>query len=277
MTVRPDMAPSLPFSVNHYLSPEAMSLQVFLDKAQGSGFQAVGLTEAALGMLPLPELLQEMKDRRLSVSSINTAGFFLQDGDARKEQEQRNARLLEYAARCPGSALNIIVGGSVVLELSEARELATSRLAAFAREAANAGVQLLIEPLHFLNVRSKSCFNTIRQMELLFERIPGLKLNADLFHLWWDPDLGRLLRGDSVPIGLFQICDVTMMSQSGNMPRRVPLGEGFIPWAEYIRTVRTAFPQVPIELELFADQLPGRCLDDILSDSSTALSTLLEE
>jgi len=270
------MAHVLPFSVNHYLSPGDVSLQEFLDKARGSGFGAVGLTEAALRAQPPSELLPMLEARGLSVSSINTAGFFLQEGDAAREQERRNAWLLEQAAGCAGKALNIIVGSSAALDLSDARELATSRLAAFACEARRAGVQLVVEPLHFLNVRTKSCFNTIRQMEILFERVPDLMLNADLFHLWWDPDLERLLRGDSVPIGLFQICDVAI-PDGDIVPRRVPLGEGFVPWARHARTVRRAFPTVPIELELFADQLPGRRLDDLLSDSSTLLSTLLEE
>ncbi|WP_414475492.1 sugar phosphate isomerase/epimerase family protein [Microvirga sp. M2] len=266
----------VPFSVNHYVSPGGMSLQEFLDKARNSGFEAVGLTESALRAQPPPALLAMLKARGLRVSSINTAGFFLQEGDAAREQERRNAWLLEQAAGCAGSALNIIVGGSTALDLPDAREAAASGLAAFAREARRAGVQLVVEPLHFLNVRTKSCFNTIGQMEILFDRVPDLMLNADLYHLWWDPDLERLLSGDSVPIGLFQICDVAI-PDGESVPRRVPLGEGFVPWVSHVRAVRRAFPTVPIELELFADQLPGRRLDDLLSDSSTLLSTLLEE
>lgn len=253
-----------------------MSLQEFLDKARGCGFEAVGLTEAALRAQGPSELLPMLEARGLRVSSINTAGFFLQEGDAAQEQERRNTWLLEQAAGCAGETLNVIVGGSEALDLPDARALATSRLADFAREARRAGVQLVVEPLHFLNVRTKSCFNTIRQMEILFDRIPDLMLNADLFHLWWDPDLERLLSGDSVPIGLFQICDVAV-PDGEIIPRRVPLGEGFVPWARHARAVRRAFPTVSIELELFADQLPGRRLDDLLSDSSTSLSALLEE
>src|SRR5690606_24626810 len=106
-----------------------------------------------------------------------------------------------------------------------------------------------------------------------FERIPGLTLNADLFHLWWDPDLERLLRGDSVPVGLLQICDVAI-PEGEIVPRRVPLGEGFIPWADYVRTVASAFPTIPVELEMFADELRGRCIEDVLAKSAAALSTL---
>jgi sugar phosphate isomerase/epimerase len=267
---------SLSFSVNHYLCPACTGIETFLDEARNYGFQAVGLTEAALQSLPISDLRAELEARGLGVSSINSAGFFLYEGDAAREQEKRNARLIEQAAALGWGRLNVIVGGSTVLELSEARELAETRLAAFAREAEMAGVQLILEPMHMLNIRTKSCFNSIGQMERLFERIPGLTLNADLFHLWWDPDLERLLRGDSVPVGLFQICDV-VIPEGDVIPRRVPLGEGFVPWTDYVRTVAGAFPAIPIELELFADQLPGRRMEEVLASSMAALRTLAEE
>jgi sugar phosphate isomerase/epimerase len=270
------MRKRLPFAVNHYLCPPSMGVQAFVEQLVVHGFSAVGLTQAALLERPATALREDLRTRGLRVSSVNTAGFFLQAGEDGAVQAARNAALLRIAAGLEGAALNVIVGGSATLPLPQARELAAERLAVFAREAADLGVQLLVEPLHFLNVRGKSCLNTIAQVERLFDRIPGLALNADLFHLWWDPDLERLLRGDSVPIGLLQICDVAL-SESQPLPRRVPLGEGCVPWADHVRAVRRAFPQAPVELELFADQLPGRRLEDLLADSAAALGPLSEE
>lgn len=269
------MMRNLPFSVNHYLCPHPMDLVTFLDRLRSEGFTGVGLTEAALRSLPLSVIKQELSARGLALTSLNTAGFFLQEGDAARAQELRNATLLQQAAECQG-ALNVIVGGSSSLPLTDARELAADRLALFAREARDMGVQLIVEPLHPMNVRTKSCFNTIRQMEVLFDRIPDLTLNADLFHLWWDPDLERLLSGASIPIGLFQICDIAI-PEGELIPRRVPLGEGFVPWSDYINIARKAFPLAPIELELFADQLPGRNLEALLSESASMLTTLGED
>lgn len=267
------MRDRLPFAVNHYLCPRSVGVPAFLAQLSTHGFAAVGVTQAALLELPAAPLRQELREHGLAVSSVNTAGFFLEDGEPGREQAARNTALLLRAAELEGPALNVIVGGSATLPLPQARERAAERLAAFAREAASLGVQLVVEPLHFLNVRTKSCFNTIAQMEQLFERIPGMALNADLFHLWWDPDLERLLRGDSVPVGLFQVCDVAI-SAAQPLPRRVPLGEGCVPWAAHVRAVRRAFPAAPIELELFADQLPGRRLADILASSAAALGPL---
>lgn len=263
----------LPFAVNHYLCPESMGIQTFLAQVSDGGFDAVGLTHAALGELSAVELKLELKKRNLRVSSVNTAGGFLLEGDLALAQAARNSALLQQASEFDGVSLNVIVGGSATLPLPVARELAAKRLAAFAQEAAALKVQLVVEPLHFLNVRTKSCINTIAQVESLFKDIPGLLLNADLFHLWWDPDLEKLLSGQSVPIGLLQICDVAF-SEAEPIPRRVPLGEGCIPWAAHVRTARKSFPNTPIELELFAEQLPERRFEDILSASVVALNNL---
>src|SRR5690606_35904015 len=73
---------SLSFSVNHYLCPACTGIETFLDEARNYGFQAVGLTEAALQSLPISDLRAELEARGLGVSSINSAGFFLYEGDA---------------------------------------------------------------------------------------------------------------------------------------------------------------------------------------------------
>lgn len=269
------MTQGLPFSVNHYLCPPSMAPGDFLDRIANRGFSGVGVTQALLQALPAPDLARGLRQRQLATTSVNSAGFFLYEGDAARAQDAINLGLLEQTRALGLTRLNVIVGASATRPLAQAREIAEERLRAFALQAAQQGVQLMVEPLHHLNVRGKSCFNSIAQLEPIFERIPGLLLNADLFHLWWDPDLERLLRGDSVPLGLLQICDVAM-GEAPSLPHRVPLNEGFVPWADHVRTVQKAFPSVPIELELFADQLPGRALDEILDRSAQALTTFLE-
>jgi sugar phosphate isomerase/epimerase len=266
------MKQRLPFSVNHYLCPPDTLVLDFLDRISEHGFTSVGLTERALEGLPIAQLRREIAARELGISSVNSAGFFLLNGDAARSQAVRNNSLLQKTADLGDVGLNVIVGGSKELPISVARQRATEELARFAERANELGVRLLIEPLHPLNARTKSCFNTISQIETVFGLIPNLSLNVDLFHLWWDPDLDRVVRGESVPVGILQFCDVGG-EQADGLARRLPLGEGFAPWAEQIELVRTAFVSAPIELELFANQLPDRSLEDILARSAALLAT----
>ncbi len=259
--------------MNHYLCPDDVDLDVFLDKLCDAGFKFVALTQRALEGRSTADISRSLRDHGLGVSSVNSAGFFLLEGEAARHQDRVNEQLIEVTAAFIGAKLNVIVGATTSLPLREARKRATGRLADFAARAQRAKVPLVVEPLSFLNVRSKSCFNSIRQMEYLMQDVPDLHITADLFHLWYDPDLEKLLSGHSVPVGLFQACDVRITGDNG-VPARVPLGEGFIPWKEYIRAVSKTFPQIELEVELFINQLQGRDFNQILASSASELAAL---
>lgn len=272
--------PSQP-SVNHYLCPPDESLCAFLDRLRARGFSRVGLTERAFEEAGSSEAVQAaLCERGMTVSSVNSAGFFLSEGERAHWQAARNRDLVRWTRAVEGAVLNVIVGGSPLLGLSEARERAAKGLLELAAVAAESGVRIVLEPLHVLNVRGKSCLNTIAQAERLLdmlarEGIGNVALSLDLFHLWWDPDIDRLLAGHSVPVGLLQICDVFQDPQT-LLPRRVPPGEGHADWRGALGSVRRNFPDADIELELFADQLPGRDVDTILLAARSAL-TMPEE
>ncbi|HYF17826.1 MAG TPA: sugar phosphate isomerase/epimerase family protein [Ramlibacter sp.] len=264
------MPASLPLSVNHYLCPEGLSCIAFMDQAVAHGYSGIGLTAAALRELPPARLRTELAARGLRVSSVNSAGYFLQP-DFEATQAKANLQLLQAAAELQ-APLNVIVGGNPALALAQARPEAVDGLGRLAESARGLGVRLVVEPLHPVQARGKSCLNTIAQVEAAFAQVPGLALNADLFHLWWDPDLQRLLRGDSVPIALLQVCDVADAAPAQQLPRRVPLDEGCLDWRACVGAVRRAFPRAEVELELFAEQLPGRALDELLRTNASALA-----
>jgi len=269
------MLENLPkYAVNHYLCPTGVSLETFADTVASAGFDGIGLTEAALAESqladrPVSALRHLLAERGLSVSSVNTAGFFLSDDPA---QSERNTRLLEAAAGLAPAALNIIVGaGDLALPLEAAREQAEAGLARYAERARQAGVQLIVEPMWVANAFGKSCFHSIAQVEAVFSRIPGLKLNLDYYHLWCDPDLGRVLRGQGCEIGLLQICDVDW-PQTPNQAVRAPLGEGKLPVLGQLADMQRIPGAYPIELELFINQLPGRDYAELIRSAARQLN-----
>jgi len=256
------------YAVNHYLCPVGVSLETFTGVVAAAGFDGIGLTQAALDEMPLPSLMALLRDRGLGVSSVNTAGFFL-SSDGR--QSERNERFLRAAVELQAPALNVIVGAAgPSLPLAEARRLAEAGLTSFARRAQDAGVQLVIEPLWMANVFTKSCFQSIAQLRDIFARIPGLKLNLDYYHLWCDPDLGKVLRGEDLPIGLLQLCDVTW-PESPNQAARAPLGEGKLSVLAELAAAGHVNGEYCVELELFIDQLPGRNYTDLIQAAARQL------
>jgi sugar phosphate isomerase/epimerase len=266
---------ALPCTVNHYLCPGDMDVCNFLDALVRHGFSGVGLTQRALDALPLPRLREELATRGLSVSSLNTAGFFFDAIGAGSAQALANERLLHAAAALSVPCLNVIVGSTPDQPLHEVRRHAAEQLQKLATRAGELKVPLVLEILNPLNTRGKSCLNTLAQAGKMMTGLQGMRLNADFFHIWWDPDLEQLLEGQA-PVGLLQICDIASDPVTG-MPRRVPLGEGFFDWQRTLTAARRQFPHAPVELELFAEQLPGRPLEDLLASSAALLSTYFAE
>ncbi|WP_033456344.1 sugar phosphate isomerase/epimerase family protein [Bordetella bronchiseptica] len=253
------------YAVNHYLCPADTPLPVFAARVAQAGFGGIGLTAAALDEMPLPAIASLLDGLGLRVSSINTAGFFRGGG---ADQAGRNLRLLEAAAALDAAALNVIVGADdESVPLQQARQAVAQALQGFGAQARAAGVRLAIEPLNLSNVFSKSCVNTIAQVEALRDTFGEATINVDYFHLWADPDLPRLLDGQGVPIGLTQWCDVTWTGHPGQA-RRAPLGAGRLSADGYLDGLAVG---CPVELELFIDQLPGMDYARIIDDSARHL------
>ena len=263
--------PAVPLdcTLNHYLCPPDMPVASFLDLAATHGFTGIALTVRSLTECPARQLAPMLRARGLSVSSVNSAGYFFFEAGQAHEQAARNEWLLAQAAELGDTALNVIVGGSMALDLHEARQRAIEHLHGFAAKARARGVRLLIEPFHPILNRTKSPLTTITECIELCTAIPGLLLNLDLFHSWWDPSIDWAVSAGAAHVGVLQICDVHCVPDTG-LPVRVPLGEGILPWERYVTMFRNAQPARPVELELFIDRMPGRDAT-VLTRQSAAL------
>jgi sugar phosphate isomerase/epimerase len=249
---------NITLAISHYLCPASMSLIEFLNLACQNGFTGIGLTVRALKEMPLAQLRQELRARALSVSSVNTAGYFFEPWDPLTNQSELNRWLLDAAAELESTnGVNLIVGSSTTMPLDQARKIALDRSAELALEAKSRGTRLLLEPMHPMQARGKGCVNTLQQAAQWLREIPELSLNVDLFHSWWDPDLQSTLDGQLGKVAVVQICDV-IIDPLTNLSRRSPLGEGFLDWQHFSQRALAACADLPIELEWFADQMPER-------------------
>jgi sugar phosphate isomerase/epimerase len=263
--------------VSHYLCAPEMTVLAFFDSAVVAGFQSVGLTISALEEMPIKTLRSELISRELEVSSINTAGYFFSKDQGFANQSMINQRLLQAAAELnPVNGVNLIVGGSSDMNLSDARDFAIEQSAVLAAQAKRLGTRLLLEPMHPLQARSKGCVNTLKQAGEWLKHIPELTLNVDLFHSWWDPDLEAALRGDFGEIAVLQVCDV-VIDQATNIPYRAPLGEGFLDWQSPVQQMLKGFPGAPVELELFAQQMPGRDSLSVMVQGAQQMKKILKD
>lgn len=259
--------PRLPFSINHYLCPPQMTLPAFLDLVAQAGFASVGLTQRALDELPVPALRRALAARDLGVSSVNSAGFLL--GEAPDRQHERNQRLVEATAELGAAVLNVLPGQDPALPPCQSRARIAEGFGKLAAVAERAVIRLALEPLHARHARIGSCINTIAAATLLIDAAPAACLNLDMYHLWDDTDRDGTVERAGPPLGLVQICDIDTVD---GRPQRRPLDEGVVDWRPFVRRLQAVQPAVPIELELFADQLPGRSAAEIVAATARVLS-----
>lgn len=263
------VAASAAWSVSHYLCPTDWSFEQFLDLLAEHGYSGVALTERALTENAMGSIRQRLGDRDLRISSVNSAGFFTGEADQQAWQDKRNSELLEWCVALDGAPLNVIVGGTGAMRPAAARERVLEGLERLVARASELDVPLLLEPLHPLRCHDKSCVNTLAESDVLMQRFPNLGLNIDVFHTWWDPDLSRVLSQYSDRIGVLQLCDVAL---SGATPLRVPLDQGDLDWRGILADAEAAPFAIPVELELFFDQLKDPEVEPILSGAAKLMS-----
>src|SRR5207237_8861323 len=91
------------------------------------------------------------------------------------------------------------------------------------------GVRLGIEPMHPAFAAERSCITTLREARCLVERFDAatVGLVADVYHIWWDPDLYEELARAAGRIVGFHVSDWLVPVHDVLMNRGV-MGDGVI-------------------------------------------------
>lgn len=234
-------------SANHYVCPDGYGVERFLDEAAAAGFAQVALTRAALEEASPAELRRAVDVRGLTVTTLNSAGYFTwADPAQRAAQDAENRRLIAAAAELGAAALCVITGGSFEQpDLATARARIADGLAALDALASADGVRLGLEPIHPKDVPTKGCVNSIAQARALIEPMGATGLIVDMFHSWWDPDL--LGVASDPDVRALQICNVTP-----DIRRSATLDTGMLDVRSLVQAIRQAGYSGPVEFEIFA-------------------------
>jgi len=269
-------------SINHYIAPAGYPLAKFLGEAAAAGAGSVGLSERALSEADLSSLKRMLRERGLGVTSVNSAGFFLwADSERVQQQLSINATLLEAAAELSADTLVVIGGGlhdmgpqDVVSTLARARNTFEAELPALIEAAGRYGVRLGIEPMHPLRIFTKGTLNTLSQTAALCDRFPGLGVVLDLFHSWWEPELETALARLADRLTLVQLCGVTQPRQPDVLPKRCAMRDGVVDIRGIFRLLQKSGYRGRFEFELFAQDLDGRNVSDVIKMATVDFSHL---
>src|SRR5262249_29731843 len=151
-------------------------------------------------------------------------------------------------------------------DIAAAREMVRDGIAALLPYAQERGVRLGIEPLHPMFAADRSVIVTLAEANALIEAFgsPFLGLLADVYHIWWDPDLeGQIARAAGRIFG-FHVNDWLVPTPDVLLGRGM-IGDGVIDIPRVRALVEAAGYTGPIEVEIFNRAIWDTPGDDVLA------------
>lgn len=252
----------------HTITTKQWDLPTAVGKFAAAGVAGVGVWRQWLEGRPLAESGKLLHDQGLTAVSLVRGGFFPGlDEKERQEALDDNRRAIDEAAAIGAPQIVLVCGAKPQLSLAENRKQITEGIAACIGHAAAAGVKLAIEPLHPMYADCRSAVNTLAQCNDMIDQLgeTTVGIAADVYHIWWDPELEREIRRAGSRIIGFHVCD-WLTPTTDFLNDRGLMGEGCIDIKGIRRMVEAAGFSGPIEVEIFSNRLWGRDPDRFLAD-----------
>ncbi|MEM6884205.1 MAG: sugar phosphate isomerase/epimerase family protein [Verrucomicrobiota bacterium] len=240
----------------HTMTTKPWDLPTACAKYAAAGVPGVGLWRQWLAERTLEESRTILDDHGVKAVSIVRGGFFpYLDERQKQDAHYDNIKALDEAAAVGASQVVLVCGAEPTLSLSENRRHITAGIAALVDHASKVKVKLSIEPLHPMYADCRSAVNTIGQCNDMIDQIgeDWVGIAADVYHIWWDPELEKQVKRAGKRIIGFHVCDwVTPTNDMLN--DRGLMGEGCIDNAGIRQLVETTGFDGPIEVEIFSNR-----------------------
>ena len=264
-------------AVNHALAPAVMRAREFASAAKAAGAAGIGWTVQALDQEGPDELRRITAGSGLFVSTLNSAGFFLQgDPDDAEAQRSLNLGLLDAAATLQARSLVVVTGGiaEFAASVSGAHARAVDALGALAEQAASRGIRLALKPIHPIGILEEGCINSIQHALRVLRDLPGVDMVADCYHSAWDPDLPHLPRLAPGRVPVLQLCNWAA-PDTGRIPVRELPELGYADNPELLRRWREAGWTGIAEFTMHDQDRRGRSVAALLSQAVQQIERML--
>jgi sugar phosphate isomerase/epimerase len=217
----------------HTITTKPWRIEESAAKFAAAGVKGITVWRDALQGRNIRQTANLLKEHGLSVVSLCRGGFFPgTDAAKRKKAVDDNRKAIEEAHALGTGLIVLVCGAEPGQPLETSRQQIQEGIAGLLPEAAAAGIQLAIEPLHPMYADTRSAINTLAQANDMVEALqsPGVGVAIDVYHLWWDPHLEKEIRrcGENKALLAFHVCDwksptTDLLNDRGLM------GEGCIP------------------------------------------------
>jgi len=248
------------------ITAERATLKEVVEACARHGVPYVAVWRHKLAQVGVKAAACLLRDAGVRVSSVCRGGMF--PASTREERAARieeNRRAVDEAAELGAGVLVLVCGAAPDRDIAAARRMVADGIAELVPYARERGVRLGIEPMHPGFAAERSCITTLREARRLAEQfdLSTVGVVADVYHIWWDPELyDELARAADRLVG-FHVSDWLVPVRDILMNRGM-MGDGVVE----LRRIREAVERTgyvdPIEVEIFNEAVWSMPLDTLL-------------
>lgn len=258
----------------HTITTKPWSVEEATDKYAEAGVGGITVWRQWLEGRKISEVGDQLRACDLEIVSLCRGGFFPSATSQGLEDAIEDNRLAIREAAELGAPMIVLVCGAVPGQaLDESRKQIADGIAATLPLAEDYNIRLAIEPLHPLYADDRSAINTMASANEVCDRLdhPLVGVAADVYHIWWDPDLAEQIRitGEKNRLFAYHVCD-WMTPTTDLLNDRGLMGEGCIPLEEIRAMVEKAGFTGFNEVEVFSDRWWARDQDEFLTEIKKA-------
>ena len=220
-----------------------------------AGFDGIGLWNEEVTQFGIDQVADLLVKYPLKVTHVIYAGPFNQTSEVEYMKARAQDReTIAMAGRLGADSVLAMTGGINGLKKSEAFRQLNRSLRELVDCAADSGVELGLEPLHY-NLQDDSFIFTLKDAMDIIEEIdhPALGVFIDVFHIWQEPGILETLQRAKDKIVGCHICDQRQTNRSAY--DRVLMGDGVIPVRLLLDALARQGWDAWYDIEIFSDEL----------------------
>ena len=262
------MPPSLEKLAVHTFTNRPWTIRQCVEAYARRGIGGVSIWRETVEGCDLAAVRAHLADAGLEPVSYVRGGFFTgATAEDRAAAVEENLRCIAEAEALGTDKLVLVCGATPQQTPRENLGQIAGGIAAIAPAAADAGLRLLIEPLHPMYAGDRSAVASMKTANDLADQLglPGVGVAVDVYHVWWEPDLGDELTrcAEAGRLDAYHVCDFLPELEHPLLDRGL-MGEGCIALGAIDRMVRGAGFTGFIEVEIFSQRWWARDQDDFL-------------
>jgi len=229
---------------------------------RNSEISSIGLWRPKVLEFGEDRAIELLRDSSLDVSTVSWIGGFTgTNGHGFHDSVWDARQAIRFAGEVGAECVVVVSGSRGTHTLNHARRLLLDALRELADDAAEAGVDLALQPMHPMFASEWTFLTTLDETIdiLAMADHPRIRLAFDTYHLWQEPDLIARLNGLVPLIGVVQVSDWREPPRSRH-DRLVP-GDGVIPLAGIFECLIQGGYRGHYDLQVWSDETWG---DDYL-------------